>query len=71
MKLHYKDTSNSASENKKVSKIQKMKTLVRHQICSSIAKQGGFMPSAWLSINSLVKYDRTPEFSGFLEDRVA
>ena len=29
------------------------------------------MPASWLSINSLVNYDRTPENSGFLEDRVA
>ena len=42
----------------------------RHQI-NTIAKQGGVMPSYWLAINSgSLSFDRTPEISGFLEDRV-
>ena len=33
----------------------------QHTISCSIAKQGGFMPSYWSAINSLVNLDRTPE----------
>jgi hypothetical protein len=42
--------------------------VIRQHNC--IAKQAGFMPTSWLSINSL-SYDRTPEgCQGSMEDRV-
>ena len=71
MKLHYINASKSASKTRKGSEIQKMSTQHKQQICLSIARQGGFMPSVWSLINASLNYDRTPETSGFLEDRVS
>jgi len=39
-----------------------MQTVSLHRQCKSIAQLGGFMPSYWLTINSLTN-DRLPEIT--------
>jgi hypothetical protein len=47
----------------------KMQSNFRHQQFNTIAKQGGVMPSYWLTINAgSLSLDRTPEITRVRED---